>query len=164
MRAGNLIRIVIIGVVAIGAVGAILFRDRLSSNAQDTQVGDCIEVPAEGEFTSLQHRPCTEPHDGEVYYETKYPDQDKLPTAAEFDAFFQRECLTSRFEGYTGLSYDDAAAIEAVYFYPTADSWPKGDREIVCILAPAGGGKDRRVVPQDLMDRRGAGTGDGRQV
>ena len=137
----NLLRLGILGVVVIGGIVAFVFRDRLSTDAQDTRVGDCIEVPTAGEFTSLQHRPCTEPHDGEVYYEANYPDQDTLPTTAQFDTFFERECLAARFQAYTGLTYQQAAGIDAMYFSPTADSWPHGDREIVCILVPATGGK-----------------------
>jgi hypothetical protein len=137
----NLLRLGIFGVLIFGGVVAFLFRDRLSTDAQDTRVGDCIEVPASGEFTSLQHRPCTEPHDGEVFFEIDYPDQDTLPTVAQFDAFVERECLASRFQAYTGLTYQQATTIDATYFSPTTDSWPRGDREIVCILMPAAGGK-----------------------
>ena len=140
MKAGNLIRIVVIALVAVGAIGAFLFRDRLSSNADDLKVGDCVQLPTEGEFKSIQHTPCTEPHNGEVFHVQDYPTQDALPSDADFETFVRTNCLATKFQEYTGQTFEAAAAIDASYFSPTTDGWKSGDHEIVCYLTPAGGG------------------------
>lgn len=131
---------VLVVLIGGGALVAFVFRDRLSSNASDINIGECVETPALGEFTDLQHRPCTEPHDGEIFLKANYPDQATLPSDPEFQTFFKNTCLGSAFTTYTGVSYDASQDIDAGYFTPTAKSWPDGDREVICYLTPAAGG------------------------
>ena len=65
------------GLVALGVLvllivlivgGLALFRDRISGDVNSLAVGDCIDEPSTTDAISdVQHQPCTEPHDGEVF-------------------------------------------------------------------------------------------------
>jgi hypothetical protein len=59
------IRLVVVGAIV---VGGFLFRDRISGNAGDLQVGDCFDDPGTSEISDVQHHPCTEAHTGEVIF------------------------------------------------------------------------------------------------
>jgi hypothetical protein len=61
---GWIVRFALIGVVA---VGALIFRDRLSGSAGELKVGDCFDVPAvQTNIRDVQHHPCNESHTGVV--------------------------------------------------------------------------------------------------
>ena len=63
-----------IGIIAVIAIGAFIFRDRLSSSAADLAVGDCFDVPtANVNIKDVQHHPCTESHTGEVFVLVNHP-------------------------------------------------------------------------------------------
>lgn len=142
MRTSTVVRLGIIGVAAIAGVLLFVFRDRLTGNPRDVRVGDCVDLPTSGgEFSEVQHRPCDEPHSGEIFHIVDFPAQDAFPSEAEFEAFFGNACLGTAFEQYTGLVFEDAAAIEADYFRPAEAGWTAGDHEVVCFLFPAGGGQ-----------------------
>jgi hypothetical protein len=142
MQTSTVLRLGILGVAAIAGVLLFVFRDRLSGDAADLQVGDCVELPtAAGEFSEIQHRPCNEPHNGEIFHLADYPAQEAFPSEAEFEAFFGNTCLGGAFQAYTGMTFEDAAAIEADYFRPVEDGWAAGDHEVICFLFPAGGGE-----------------------
>jgi hypothetical protein len=127
--AGWGIRIVIIAAIA---VGAFIFRDRLSGNAGDLSVGDCFDDPGNVvEVSDVQHHPCSESHTGEVIFVGKmagsndaYPSEDTI-----FD-FVSTNCL-SAFESYTGQSYD-GQILDVGFFHPTEEGWKGGDRGVIC--------------------------------
>jgi len=86
----------------------------------DLEVGDCI-VPPSGdvkEVARVQSVDCSEPHDGEVTAVfdldldvEEYPDEDRI----------------------SDLAFDGCPE-ESTVLFPLAESWPEGDREVVCIL------------------------------
>jgi hypothetical protein len=39
------------------------------------------------------------------------------------------------FEAYTGRDWETDTELDLGYFYPTADGWPSGDREVACYVA-----------------------------
>jgi hypothetical protein len=129
--------IVIVGVIA---GGYFLFRDQLSESAGDLRVGDCFEVPSETTVSTVQHRPCTEPHDGEAFVVADI-DGDSYPISLTMERWVTERCLGSVFEAYVGTTYEDQTDIEVRWFSPTFDGWKNGDREVKCFLSPAGGGK-----------------------
>ena len=137
-------RIVQIGIVLIlvgaGVVGFV-FRDKLTGSVESLQVGDCFEVPAGETIEEVQHRPCTEPHDGEVIVVRDYTGADTYPTIAEFDAWVEQQCAGADFIAYTGDVYDARQDVGVGYLYPLEDGWGGGDREMTCYLSPTDGGK-----------------------
>ena len=137
-------RIVQIGIVVIlvgaGVIGFV-FRDKLSGSVESLQVGDCFEVPAGETVEEVQHRPCTEPHDGEVFVVRDYTGSDTYPTVAQFDTWAGDECVGADFIAFTGDTYDPRQDVGVGYLYPLEDGWARGDREMTCYLSPVDGSK-----------------------
>jgi hypothetical protein len=146
MRTGSVVRLGTLGVaIAIGLVVLFLLRERSTGDADALRVGDCLQVPAAGlEIAQIEHRPCNEPHEAEVFHIVDFPAQDTYPLEADLEAFYATECLGPAFDQYTGLVIDDAADIEVEYFPPAEAAWSAGRRMFVCYLFPAGGGEISR--------------------
>src|SRR5262245_22679367 len=135
--------LVITVAVVIGAVmfvGLLVGEPPADDGAGD-EVGACIVLPDGGGTADIERRPCDQPHTAEVFRVATYPDRPTYPGEADWEAFFQDECLGTAFQAYTGQVFDQAADIEADYLVPTAGDWSAGDRELVCYLQPAGGGE-----------------------
>ena len=139
--AGNVrgILVVLLLVGGIAVVG-LIFRDRLSANAGDLQVGDCFHVPSGESISDVQHAPCTEAHDGEVFVVRDYPVGSTYPTVDEFDLWVKQECLDREFPAYIGASFETREDVDIGYFYPLEENWGSGDHEMICYLSPVGGG------------------------
>jgi hypothetical protein len=128
---------VIIGLI----LGALyLFRDRISGDVTALQVGDCIESPTGTEpISNIQHQPCTEPHDGEVFAVLTYPGDNTAayPGVDAFRTFVAQQCLP-QVQVYTGrtLAEIQSAGLTYAWFYPTTDSWTsQNDRGVTCYIA-----------------------------
>ncbi len=134
---GILVTLLLVGGIAV--VG-LIFRDRLSANAGDLQVGDCFHVPNGDSISDVQHAPCTEAHDGEVIVVHDYPAGSTYPTVDEFDLWVKQECVDTAFAGYVGAPFDSRQDIDIGYFYPLEENWGSGDREMICYVSPVGGG------------------------
>ncbi|HEU0234910.1 MAG TPA: septum formation family protein [Candidatus Limnocylindrales bacterium] len=123
-----------IAIVALIAVVGFLFRDRLTGNAGELQVGDCFDDPAETQdIGDVQHHPCTEAHTAEAFYVGQLPggDDAPFPTEADLFAFASGSCAPA-FASYTGTSIDASPALDFSMFYPTEAGWADGDREATC--------------------------------
>ena len=135
--------IVLIAVVVGG--GFWIFRDRLSGSAGDLSVGDCIDEPAgNSEITDVQHQPCNEPHDGEVFaviFHTAASGAPYPPTT-EFQDLVSDECLPA-LETYTARTYAEvyAAGLDVSFLYPSSSSWSDNDREVSCFIVKTDGSK-----------------------
>jgi hypothetical protein len=141
---GVIRRFPILIIIAVIAVGGIVFREHLAGAAAELRVGDCINLPAQlGDVSDVQHRPCGEAHDGEVFHLFKIPSADvggprSLPTEAELDAILASECLPA-FDRYTGLQHATAYEFGFGSFSPTRQGWDSGDREVSCYLGRVDG-------------------------
>lgn len=97
----------------------------------DVEVGDCLGgETAEGEISSVEATPCSEPHAEEIFAavtvaDGEYPGQEALDVEAE-------QCLTE-FAEFVGMAYDESV-LEINYMTPTEESWAEGDREILCTI------------------------------
>ncbi|HJP88051.1 MAG TPA: septum formation family protein [Candidatus Limnocylindrales bacterium] len=125
------LRIAIIGAVI---VGAIILRPFLSGNASQLAVGDCFDEPTNAAATveDVQHRPCTDPHDGEVVFVANYePSSATYPTDDEFTAFYGPKCLTA-FSTITGTEFMTQETYDMIPMMPTSGSWADGNRKVIC--------------------------------
>lgn len=100
-------------------------------NVFSLEVGDCLNVAdvTETQVESLPTVPCSEPHDGEVYAETRLKG-DEYP--ADIDTQAEQFCYDS-FEPFVGMAYE-TSTIGAGPLTPSEVSWADGDREVQCIL------------------------------
>jgi hypothetical protein len=139
--AGN-VRGIIVTLLLVGgiAVVGLIFRDRLSANASDLQVGDCFHVPSGESISDVQHAPCIEAHDGEVFVVRDYPVGSTYPTVDEFDLWVKQACVDEAFPAYIGATFESREDLDIGYFYPLEDNWGSGDHEMICYISPVGGG------------------------
>ena len=101
----------------------------------DLRVGDCFDNPSGAFFvTSVDARPCSEPHDNEVFFLIRYPagEEEPFPGEEPLDRFAGEHCRMA-FAAYVGTPYE-SSVLEATYIQPTIDSWRQGDRQIACLL------------------------------
>lgn len=123
------IRIASIGLIALGAL---VFRDRISGGAADLAVGDCFDEPTRlGEVKEVQHHPCTESHTSEVVFVGDMQASETYPTDGAFIAFVQASCVPA-FNTYTGLDFNALEAVDLGFLTPTTEGWSGGDREMIC--------------------------------
>jgi Septum formation len=129
--AGWGVRILIIAAIA---VGAFIFRDRLSGNAGDLAVGDCFDDPGEvAEVGDVQHHPCSESHTGEVIFVGSMTgSNDAYPGEETFFDFVSSNCLPA-YESFTGKAYD-GEVLDIGFFRPTTKGWADGDRGMICYI------------------------------
>jgi hypothetical protein len=126
--------IIRIGIIALIAGGAYLFRDRLSGNAGDLHVGDCFDVPAgDTNIKDVQHHPCAESHTGEVFAVVTNPAAKGAPppTQSELLVFLTSAC-SGIFTQYTGINIDNQDVLDFGAFYPSSKDWNDGDRGVTC--------------------------------
>ena len=125
-----------IAILVVIAGGAFVFRDRLSSNAGELQVGDCFDDPAGAtEIHDVQHHPCTEAHTAEVVYLGKLAgDKSSYPTDTVVEAWVRTNCLPA-WESYTGKSFEAEPVLSIGYYQPTPKGWSGGDRDVICYAA-----------------------------
>lgn len=122
-----------IGIIAAVAFGALIFRDRLSSNAGELALGDCFDDPPGAVvITDVQHHPCTEAHTAEVIYVgTMTGDDATYPSDVAIETFVGSTCLPA-WTAYTGKDYQTEVVLGLGYYTPSREGWKDGDRGIVC--------------------------------
>jgi ABC-type molybdate transport system substrate-binding protein len=128
---GWIFRIAIIGVIALGAF---VFRDRLSGNAGDLAIADCFDVPAgETAISDVQHHPCTESHTGEVFAVVTHPAAEGTPpiTESQLVDYLTTACAPV-FLAYVGPEAATAGVLDFGAFYPGEEDWNSGDRKVTC--------------------------------
>lgn len=123
------------GLIGIVLAGGLILRPFLTGSAGDLAVGECFDPPAATVETvaDVQHRPCTDPHGGEVFYVGEYPGGEGIayPTDDSFTAYVEATCVPA-FNSYTGLDYVSNPDWDFGFLVPTAEGWDGGDHEIVC--------------------------------
>lgn len=89
-------------------------------------VGDCVS------FTTWVTVPCTQAHDAEIYLATAYPAaaDAAFPGDAAVHDWADQQCKAA-FAGYVGSSLESSKYGYTVVF-PMAETWPQGDREVLC--------------------------------
>jgi hypothetical protein len=139
--------IVRIAIVAAIALGAFIFRDRISSNAGDLAVGDCFDEPAGlTEIKDVQHHPCTESHTSEVIFVGDMAgSKDAYPSDEELRAFMEANCVPA-FNSYTGRDYSTDTELDFSTFIPTEEGWKGGDQEISCYVVRVDGAAQSHSV------------------
>jgi hypothetical protein len=99
-------------------------------------VGDCFDDP-EGPGPGVALKPCSEPHDSEVYAVVAYPSaaQAEFPGDELLDVFAFDACL-AEFDRYIDTPFE-ASSLDAFWLWPDPRTWLGGDRSVVCILFDA---------------------------
>jgi hypothetical protein len=117
--------------LALGVVAASCGDD--GTSVFDLGVGDCFDdedLTAEV-ITDVPLVSCSEPHDNEIYFEYSMTDAEDPGRQAALDAADQR-CL-GQFEPYVGIDFFQSD-LDIFSIIPTPESWPEGDRGVLCAL------------------------------
>jgi len=94
------------------------------------KVGDCLnDATASGTVTEVPIVPCSEPHDSEAYASIQVEDGD-FPGDEAIKEQADADCVAA-FGDFVGVEYNDSE-LEYTYYFPSAESWEQGDREILC--------------------------------
>jgi hypothetical protein len=125
-----------IGIIAVIGIGALIFRDRLSSNAGELKVADCFDDPAGvTEVNDVQHHPCAEAHTAEVIFIGALSGNDATyPADSAIETYVSSSCLPA-WQAYTGKPYETEVVLGLGYYVPSPDGWKEGDRQIICYAA-----------------------------
>jgi hypothetical protein len=127
-----------IGIIGVIAIGALIFRDRISGNAGDLKLGDCFDDPVTttGQVVSdVQHHPCTESHTAEVIFLGNMTGADNAyPADAAVESYVTAQCLPA-WQAYTGKDFNSEVVLTLGYLTPTQEGWGKGDRGVTCYAA-----------------------------
>lgn len=100
-------------------------------------IGHCLDdASASGEVTTVPIVDCAEPHDSEVFARTE-ASGDEFPGADALDAELVAFCQGDAFTDFVGIPYLDSVYVTGGY-YPTAASWARGDRELLCTIRAEG--------------------------
>jgi hypothetical protein len=99
------------------------------------KVGDCVSssTSANPSLDQLEVAPCAAPHLAEVLAVLTYPGgaTDPYPGADAVGRFADSSCQAA-FQTYIGIDFN-SSTIDLSSFAPTKDSWPVGDRQLVCL-------------------------------
>jgi len=135
--------IIRIGIIAVIAIGAFVFRDRISGGARDLQVGDCFDRPASANTTvkDVQHHPCTEAHTAEAFFVGKNPAAPGAPPPSDNDwlAYLASACLPA-YTSYTGADIMATTVMDVGAILPPDGDWKSGDRDVTCYAYRLDGG------------------------
>ena len=136
-------RVVVVGVVGlivVGVVASVIFRDRLSGSSNDLVVGDCFDAPSTAtasastgvEIEDVQHHPCSEPHVYETFAVFRHPapDGDPYPGVDVLFDYAETNCLPP-FATYVGIAFQESV-LAVSYIVPKDAGWKGGQRTISC--------------------------------
>jgi Septum formation len=131
-------------VLLLGLVGLVLFAARgpQSGNAFTLRVGDCFDVPASDAVGDITAVACTGAHDGEVFLAQDYPGAAgplPYPGADAISTWVDEQCVRGAFEPYVGSAYAARPDLKVAYFFPPADAWARGLRQVTCYVASSNG-------------------------
>ncbi len=101
-------------------------------------VSDCLaDADVPDEVTTVRVVDCTAPHDSEIFARTEAPD-DAFPGDDELEARLVEFCRSDAFTDFVGIPFAESRYSTRGY-YPTAESWANGDRELLCTIVDESG-------------------------
>jgi len=100
----------------------------------DLKTGDCFDSAAEGTVEEVERIDCAAPHTYEIYAAVDHPGgpNDPYPGDEAMATFAGEQCRTE-FETFIGLDYD-SSELFIFYLHPSGETWPRGDREVLCTV------------------------------
>lgn len=99
----------------------------------ELRAGDCFDLkgPTEEDVADVDAKPCTEPHEFEMFFVGDLPQGDY--PADSISAFLETECVRA-FDAYVGLAYAQSA-LDIRALIPSESSWDAGDHAVKCMVS-----------------------------
>ncbi|MDT0346546.1 septum formation family protein [Streptomyces litchfieldiae] len=111
----------------------------------DIEVGDCFDsgtgldsFDEGGEEMTVTGLPCDEPHEAEAFGIAQVEGYDGFPGEDEMFTVANQEC-DALVQGYVLDTWTLPLDVQLFYYYPSAETWDLGDREILCFFGQVGG-------------------------
>lgn len=136
-RRGLSARAMSAGGVLVGAC-ALALSGCTSSSVMNLSVGDCMQLPTDSTAVTIDRSSCTSPHQAEVaaVIDVQSDADAAFPGKAALNSQAETACVES-FEDYVGAAYV-SSSLDVTWLTPTAESWQRGDRSIVCLVHAMG--------------------------
>ena len=116
--------------------------DATTINVFDLAVGDCFDVPNDGNITNVDGIDCAEPHDNEVFgtFDIDGGPNAPFPGEEAVSSEAQDTCLGDLFTEYVGVDFQ-TSRFQATSINPTEETWTSSlaDREVICVATSADG-------------------------
>lgn len=141
LKASLLLVVVAPAILMVG--GCSLFGSSASDDVTRVATGECFNQPSTATDTAnVQIQPCGAAHDAEAISATLHPAPSgaPYPTAEELRTFMSSACI-SAYATYTGSTYDPHGDVDFGLFYPLADAWNAGERDVSCYVFRVDGAK-----------------------
>lgn len=120
----------------------------VESGLRALQIRQCFVLPEDdpaAEDRAVWVVPCEEPHTHEVYdvvaYDGPMVRGGSYPGEAPVQDWAEQVCF-DRFEGFVGIPWT-RSDMDIEVWWPSADSWGRTDRSVICTVFPATGGTVR---------------------
>ena len=124
--------ILLAAIAGMGLAGcSLLPGNTVDSNIFTLVVGDCFNGDYWAGVSAVTFVDCAEPHENEVYASIMMDDGD-FPGKDAVLAQADTDCR-AEFGSFVGLSWEESVLAFGTLF-PSAESWPLSDREILCII------------------------------
>lgn len=107
----------------------------------DLEVGDCFDVPSDGNISDVEGIDCDEPHDNEVFalFDIAGGPDAPFPGAEAISRQAQAECTGTLFSDYVGVPFQQSS-FSATSINPTRETWERlDDREVICVITGGDG-------------------------
>lgn len=130
------------GVFALGLLVAGCGGGGTDTSVFRIRPGDCFDDPSPGrQLRQIDVTPCVQPHDNEVFGTVEHPATADVafPGHDAIVAHAEQAC-PAPFVEYVGMAYDQSR-FSLFPIVPSAESWAKGDRQIICALYDNEAGK-----------------------
>jgi hypothetical protein len=142
----------IVPVVLLGLLGVAVFAGRgpQATTAFTLAAGDCFDIPGDAQVGDIATLACDGPHDAEVFVaadmtasspsgsaggETAYPGD------AAIAEWVGTNCGYAAEQAYLAGGAIPRVSLAVGYFFPPADAWTSGERQVTCYLHASDGSK-----------------------
>lgn len=131
----------IVPIVVLALLTAAVFATRppSGSTAFTLHAGDCFDLPTDANVGDIATMPCDSPHDAEAFVTASLADPAATgyvayPGEGAIAAWVGDQCGASAEAAWAGWAATRRADLVVGYFFPTADAWTHGERQVTCYL------------------------------
>ena len=136
-----LVVLLVLALAAAAVVAVLVLRDD-GIDYSELKVGDCFDSSESSEVRSIDVKPCSEPHNSEIFFLVQHPagPAEPYPGRDTLVQFAADACLGQPLTDYLGVPLEQSS-LKDFEIVPQQTAWNEGRRVLVCGL-DTGGGED----------------------
>ena len=138
----------IVPIVLLALLGVAIFAARAPrpTTAFTLRPGDCFDIPGDAQVADVSVLACDGPHDAEVFVAGDLPTASPGPSAlggpqypgeGAVGQWVGANCGAAAEQAYVGGGPTSRPDVAVGYFFPSADAWTHGERQVTCYLHAA---------------------------